>query len=296
MKMVTSCTLTLTYFLSIFSASFHSSRGFVSPNFCSPKCIILKGSSGDDLPESQRRGTVRKISSAAIFSAISVFTSTIRPALGAEAPDASKDLTDYLSVQDKFFVSVPTAYKVIVNKIKPDAPASGKLFSALDLKSGTAITVYRENACPIDLYASQPKLCDVALPSGSDADGALLSEQTVQKDATRMLRRYDDRDNAVLGGASTLESVERMSDGGIFMIANTVLPTGGAYRDEMGITRESTITRVVRARVALQTDGSGARSLLGVWVNSPEDEWRKPAAGIALRRVVESMRVEGGQL
>eukprot|EP00555_Chaetoceros_dichaeta_P007913 CAMPEP_0198264956 /NCGR_PEP_ID=MMETSP1447-20131203/19070_1 /TAXON_ID=420782 /ORGANISM="Chaetoceros dichaeta, Strain CCMP1751" /LENGTH=234 /DNA_ID=CAMNT_0043954139 /DNA_START=243 /DNA_END=947 /DNA_ORIENTATION=+ len=208
-----------------------------------------------------------------------------------------KELTEYESKRNHFSLSVPSNFSIITNKIGSDASTSGQIFSALDLNSGTVVTVHRESACPIDQYVSQPKTCDFVLPN--EADGPLLSEQTMKRDATKMIIRHDDRDNAVLGGTSTLQSIERVEEGpndGIVMVANTILPTGGTYQDEMGLRRESTITRVVKARVVVQTGESGSKSFLGVWVSSPLDEWQKPVMGTRLRLIIQSICIEGGQL
>lgn len=206
-------------------------------------------------------------------------------------------LTEYESKRNKFSISVPSTFSIITNKIGSDTTTSGQIFSALDLNSGTVITVHRESACPIDQYVSQPKTYDFVLPN--EADGPLLSEQTMKRDATKMIIRHDDRDNAVLGGTSTLQSIERVKEGpndGIVMVANTNLPTGGTYQDEMGLRRESTITRVVKARVVVQTGESGSKSFLGVWISSPLDEWQKPVMGTRLRQIIQSICIEGGQL
>jgi len=128
-----------------------------------------------------------------------------------------------------------------------------------------------------------------------------MSEGTLRKDATKLLIRHDDRDNAVLGGSSTLRTVD-MFDGGpgggaAYLVADTVLPTGGAYRDDMGLMKESTITRVVKARIVSQSAEGDANdiSLLGIWVSAPLDEWQNPAMGTRLNKIMESIQIESGR-
>jgi len=304
-------------FLSIIFTSFHSSRGFTSSvvsqsvlgySACTPLTrtkLLLKSTSNDNI---SRRESILKITSAATATiSICTLLSSSKPALAVEEINNSKkasvgsppkkELTEYESKRNKFSISVPSTFSIITNKIGSDTTTSGQIFSALDLNSGTVITVHRESACPIDQYVSQPKTCDFVLPN--EADGPLLSEQTMKRDATKMIIRHDDRDNAVLGGTSTLQSIERVKDGpndGIVMVANTILPTGGTYQDEMGLRRESTITRVVKARVVVQTGESGSKSFLGVWISSPLDEWQKPVMGTRLRQIIQSICIEGGQL
>jgi len=142
---------------------------------------------------------------------------------------------------------------------------------------------------------------------------SLLSstQSGLEKDAQKILIRHDDRDNAVLGGSSSLRTIEPVKDNnnnnkrvlGLYMVADTVLPTGGTYEDGMGIRRESTMTRVVKARVVSQSegregsDGGGGEeslSLLGIWVSAPLDEWQKPVMGTKLNQIMESVVIEGG--
>jgi len=316
-------------FLSILFASFNSCRG-LAPLITPCKKIVylpytpsrstfclLKSSNGDNNDGIPRRESILKITSAATTAAVSLLSTCLsisKPALAAaesidaqktpppSTPPTKKEVTQYESKRDKFSIAVPSTFKVITNKTGSETPSttSGQIFSTIDLSSGTVVTVHRENACPVDRYVSQPKVCDFVLPN--DADGALLSERTLNRDATKMIIRHDDRDNAVLGGTSALQSVERIADrgggvdGGIVMVANTVLPTGGTYQDEMGLKRESMITRVVKARVVVQTDGNGNKSFLGIWVSSPLDEWQKPVMGTRLRQIVDSIYIEGGNL
>lgn len=314
-------------FLSLLFASFNSSRGLAPLTTSSRNSVypphthshrstitryrttrfLSKKSSNDDNDVIPRRESILKFTSVAATATASLLStclSSSNPALAAEAIDGDKETpttvkkeyTEYQSQRNKFSISVPSTFKIITNKTGSETPSvtSGQIFSTIDLSSGTVVTVHRENACPVDRYVSQPKACDLVLPS--EPDGALLSERTLERDAKKMVIRHDDRDNAVLGGTSTLQSVERVggADGGIAMVANTVLPTGGTYQDEMGLRRESTITRVVKARVVVQTDGNGNMSLLGIWVSSPLDEWQKPVMGTRLRQIVDSIHIEGG--
>jgi len=141
-----------------------------------------------------------------------------------------------------------------------------------------------------------------------------LTQGGLEKDAQKILIRHDDRDNAVLGGSSSLRTIEPVKDSnsnnnkgvlGLYMVADTVLPTGGTYEDGMGIRRESTMTRVVKARVVSQSegregsDGGGGEdslSLLGIWVSAPLDEWQKPVMGTKLNQIMESVVIEGGDI
>ena len=115
-----------------------------------------------------------------------------------------------------------------------------------------------------------------------------------------MLIRHDDRDNTALGGTSTLRTVG-MVDADIgggkaaYLVADTVLPTGGTYRDDMGLMKEKTITRVVKARVVSQEGNENGVSLLGIWVSSPQDEWQNPAMGTRLNKIMESIHLESGR-
>jgi len=265
--------------------------------------LFLTSSNNDDI---SRRESILKITSAAATATVSLCTLS-NPVLAVEdmnnnqkrsasGSTPKKEFNEFESVSNKFSITVPLTFKIITNKIGSEMAMSGQIFSALDLNSGTVITVHRENACPFDQYVSQPKLCDFVLPS--ETDGELLSAETMYKDATKMMIRHDERE-AVLSGTSTLESVERIKDGinnGIFMVVNTDLPTGGTYTDGMGLIRESTLTRVVKARVVVQTGVNGNKSFLEIWISSPLDEWKKPVMGTKLRQIIDSIKIEGGQL
>lgn len=301
-----------------FSPPTAASRGAVRPQRGAALSSQLHASRGTDLavssitPKGQgsvvdcdsipRRKSIERIVSVAGLALASSAAAGSPAALATEAGASSetgsskKEFADYSSKRDKFSIGLPTNFKVIT-KIGSPRMIDGKgeqLFSALDLNSGAVITVHRERACPISDYVSQPKRCDLILPK----DAPLLSAETMQKDASKILRRHDDRDNAVLGGTSSLQSAEMVKGrDGLYILANTVLPTGGTYEDEMGLRKESTLTRVVKARVVSQSEREGdGESLLGVWVSAPLDEWQKPSMGTKLNQIVDSVQIEGGRL
>lgn len=267
-------------------------------------CSLASADSGslaacDCLP---RRESLRRIASVvglALASPLAVGSCAalaVDASASPESESAKKELAEYSSTRDKFSIALPTNFKV-VTKIGSPRAIDGKgeqLFSALDLNSGAVVTVHRERACPLADYASRPQRCDLLLPK----DAPLLSAETLQKDASKILIRHDDRDNAALGGASSLRSAEMAKDGdGVHILADTVLPTGGTYEDEMGRRKESTLTRVVKARVVSQSDREDAsESLLGVWISAPLDEWQKPVMGTKLNQIVDSLQIEGGLL
>lgn len=250
----------------------------------------------------QRRESIRHIlavAGAAVLTSSVGGSSSIALAAEVAVADAKNDFAEYASKKDKFSLQVPTGFKV-VSKIGSPMSIGGKgerLFSAIDLTSGTVVTVHRERACEVSEYFSKPDRCSLVLPK----DAPLMSEGTLRKDATKLLIRHDDRDNAVLGGSSTLRTVE-MFDGGpgggaAYLVADTVLPTGGTYRDEMGLMKESTITRVVKARVVSQSAEGDDNdvSLLGIWVSAPLDEWQNPAMGFRLNKIMENIQIESGR-
>jgi len=254
-----------------------------------------------------RRESIQRLASIAGFATVSSLSlSGVSTALAVEESAEStkkKEVIEYNSKRNKFSITIPASFKVIT-KIESPKLIDGKgeqLFSALDLNSGTVITVHRERACSTSDYVSEPKRCNLVLPKDN---APLLSEETLEKDASKILVRHDDRDNAVLGGSSLLKSAEMMGKGrnndkGLYIVANTELPTGGTYQDEMGLRKESTLTRVVKARVVSQIDTEGVSSddsLLGIWVSAPLDEWQKPVMGTKLNQIMESIQIEGGRL
>jgi hypothetical protein len=240
------------------------------------------------------------------------------PALAAApaAPSLEKEkpmFTQYTS--DVFSLQVPTSWNVITklgSSKKPSTTTGGStLFSAIDFQSGSVITIVREHACSIQEYASSSttststsSTCDLLLPSSA----LLFSEESSNraKDVTKLLIRHDDRDNAVLQGTSQLQSYSKgdsNGDGVVELMATTVLPSGGTYRDTMGLDQPSTITRMVKAKAKVETilapsqkDSSTTTTttstdVYSVWLSAPEDEWQNPAMGTRLRQTWESVRL-----
>jgi hypothetical protein len=145
----------------------------------------------------------------------------------------------------------------------------------------------------------------------------LFSEESTRaKDVTKLLIRHDDRDNAVLQGTSQLQSYTKGDgngkgddDGVVELMATTVLPSGGTYRDTMGLDQPSTITRMVKAKAKVvailappQKDSDSSSTpkptttttstdVYSVWLSAPEDEWQNPAMGTRLRQTWESVRL-----
>ena len=308
-------TATISYLVLFTFTSIPSCRGFGSPNHDPSRRIrslnVRKDSSdgyGYDAPL-ERRESIRRIASTTAI--IASFINS-KPSFATDAttppPAPTPTKTDpkepirYQSKRNKISIALPPTFKLITQKLDSDLP-SGQLFSAIDLNSGAVITVHRENACPTERYVAQPKLCDLVLSDVAGVGGVatMLSPETMEKDATKMMIRHDDRDNAALGGTSNLVSVEQQQAGGIFMVTNTVLPTGGTIKNEIGRTVEATLIRQVKTRVVLQTSestSSGVKtsSLLGVWVSAPLDEWQKLVMGTKLIQIVNSIQLEGGQL
>jgi hypothetical protein len=186
------------------------------------------------------------------------------------------------------------------------------MFSAIDLQSGSVITVIQEQACNMKEYAQSQKTCDLLLPSAGPNDGntgkqLLFSGETVAKDVSKLLIRHDDRDNAVLLGTTKLDSyklqVNPSSKNDVLdLIATTTIPSGGTYRDTMGIDRPNTIDRRVKAKAVVVTNGKGdgdggaapgvttRTSILSIWLSAPLDEWQKPVMGTKLANIWDSVK------
>ena len=80
------------------------------------------------------------------------------------------------------------------------------------------------------------------------------------------------------------------------LIATTTIPSGGVYRDSMGIDRPNTIDRRVKAKSLLLSDSgdssdSPTSSILTVWLSAPLDEWGKPVMGTKLAQIYETIQV-----
>ena len=222
-------------------------------------------------PLPNRRDTLKSLGTVLVST-----SAAIHPAIAADKPE----VVEYKSEVDKFSLAIPSSWKIVT---KDKDGQSGKLFTAIDLQSGSVVTVVRERACEMKIYIEQPERCDLFIPTTG-----LLSEETLQRDISKLLVRYDERDNAVLDGATQLESVVRKNNKEVELVANTIIPTGGMYTDGMGLEHPNTLTRLVKACAIVQEEGN----LLSVWVSSPLDEWQKPVSAFRLRQIYESIRLE----
>ncbi len=216
-------------------------------------------------------------------------TRTTDKAPPQDAPEAKEKTIEY-TVQD-FTMALPESWKVITKyDVKPTKPASTPtIFSAIDFNSGAVISVVREEACSVSDYAkssfekspkkSNPRKCDFVLkPSeGASPFQNLFSLDSYEKDASKLLIRHDDRDNAVLRGVSRINDAKLVGTSGLrrsppeylsmndlarvdsyssFLLdlaATTTIPTGGTYRDTMGLEQPNTIDRRVLAKAVATT-------------------------------------------
>merc|ERR1712157_334374 len=135
-------------------------------------------------------------------------------------PKKSTDKIEYFI--NNFSVTIPSNWLVTIKPTnisttsnKMTTKNNSKLFSAIDIQSGSVITVVKEQACNVQEYAQSMKACDIVLtttPTNSFGDDgksnkiSLFSEETIEKDVSKLLIRYDDRDNAVLQGTTKLNS------------------------------------------------------------------------------------------
>lgn len=232
------------------------------------------------------------VTAAAIGTVLSLPT----PASAAQQPEN----TD-VSVRD-FFVSLPSNWKIVTKTVPPEKvkPGQATLFSAIDFKSGSVLTVVQEKACDTQRYAQSQNTCDVVLPP----TGVLFSEDSLTKDVTKLIVRHDDRDNTALGGTSVVNSFVRDSREDVVvvdLVATTTLPSGGVVRDTMGIDRLATFDRNVKAKVAVVADGGGVNEgtaagavILSIWLSAPSDEWQKPVMGTKLNQIWGSVKYRGG--
>lgn len=177
--------------------------------------------------------------------------------------------------------------------VKPNNPKGPKMFAALDFNTGAALTVVEEQACSPAQYAtttsgssSSAQRCDLLLPSGQGE--LLFSDTSLSKDVSKLLIRYDDRDNVALEGITVLDSVQPIPSGkntSFDLVATTTIPTGGTYQDTLGLDRPYTILRKVEARVVCLGD-----RILSLWLSAPVDEWRKPVTGAKLLQILASVQ------
>jgi hypothetical protein len=221
------------------------------------------------------RRTVLKSCGAAVLSTVAFESSAAGAATTSET-------VPYQSEVDKFSLSIPSSWKVVTKN--KEGQQSGQLFSAIDLKSGAVVNVVRERPCEMQRYIEEPKQCDLFIPPTG-----LLSDETIQRDVSKLVVRYDERDNAVLDGVTRIESFTRKkgSSSGIEIKAVTTIPTGGTYRDGMGLDQPNTLDRIAKGHVVVQANGS----LVSIWLTAPADEWNQPVSGIRLRQVYESIKL-----
>ena len=217
----------------------------------------------------------------------------------SETVKSKPEVSDYII--DDFTVSIPSNWKVTIkppvdsNTNKSKRGQNPKLFSAIDLQSGGVITVVREQACNAQEYAQSMNSCNIVLP-----DNLIFSENTIAKDISKLLIRHDDRDNTALQGTTKLDSYD-LNRNVLDLTATTTLPSGGVYRDTMGIDRPNTIDRRLKAKALVTVAPTSANdeqksigqstSVLTLWLSAPSDEWQKPVMGTKLNEVWDSIKV-----
>lgn len=230
----------------------------------------------------------------------------MRPSVANAATESTNVATttgDFVSYTvDPFTFELPKSWKVIVNK-RPSAATDGttkkkatggKIFSAIDFSTGAVVTVVEEKICSPAEYASDNVQCDIVASNGGTTADVLpfsSSTTTLSKDLSKLLIRHDDRDNVALQGTTALDSVEaaktKASSWDVF--ATTTIPTGGTYRDGMGIDQPSMMTRTVQTKVVKSDDNPNM--VMSLWLTAPSDEWGKPATGMKLRQSWKSITV-----
>jgi hypothetical protein len=209
-------------------------------------------------------------------------------------PVAAKQKMIEYTVQD-FTVALPANWKVITRydeKAAKKPPSTPTLFSAIDFNSGAVISIVKEEGCSINEYAKSSfetsknanknnapanKRCNFVLKNANNDEG-IFSAETYEKDASKLLIRHDDRDNAVFRGMSTIEesnlngepssssassettastststSTDSYSSSLLELRATTTIPTSGTYRDTMGLEQLNTIDRKVLAKAVATT-------------------------------------------
>ena len=197
-----------------------------------------------------------------------------------DAP-VEKEKTIEYTVQD-FTMALPANWKIIT---KYDGKSTTPtIFSAIDFNSGAVLSVVREEPCTVADYAKSSfekstktaKKCDFAFkPADGGNPMKLFSSETYEKDASKLLIRHDDRDNAVLSAISKVNDSKLVGKGGLLMLpthgdedstridsfsspllelsATTTIPTSGTYTDTMGLEQPNTIQRKVVAKAVATT-------------------------------------------
>ena len=295
-----------------------------------------------------------------------VFTDEALRAAATAAQQDNAGVANIAHYQIKeFTLALPNTWNVITkykpdtedntntNAIKKKTKNTPTLFSAIDFKTGSVISVVEEQACSVEQFAQSSfasasknknsnknaKVCDFVLqqpaiaPSSSSLGSvplALFSDETYQKDARKLLLRHDDRDNAVLQGISTLETAHvvrvpppvaatrrisstrtrTVSSSAVSVLevqATTTLPSGGTYRDTMGLEQPNTIDRKVVAKAYYTSSSTTPTTsttntntdtdttadtdirVISIWLSSPVDEWQKPVMNIKLNQIWDSV-------
>jgi len=265
-------------------------------------------------------------------------TNNRRPANAAD--DQTTNGNADIKIKDYFTFTLPTNWKILTKppptSSSSSSPPSSKnqpslFFSAVDLQSGSVLTVVQEKACNVQEYAqSDEKACDFVLRSSSSTDEkmsssssslSLFSKETLTSDISKLLIRHDDRDNKVLQGTTKMDTYEyddeSFVDGRgagvngndnkrrvVNVYSTTTLPISGTYRDGMGIERPNTIDRIVRAKsmvvvgdesttkiMGTTNDDETGVRLLTLWLSAPSDEWQKPVMGTKLNQIWRSVKV-----
>lgn len=182
-----------------------------------------------------------------------------------------------------FKFEIPKSWNVIVKPNPKKPPKDGKIFSALDFGTGAVLTVVQEQVCSKTDYALMEKQCD--LVAGGTT---IFNKETFSKDVTKLLRRHDDRDNVALQGTTALDRVDMDNDDEakkFNVFATTSIPTGGTYKDQIGLDQPYMISRLVQGQVRLVDNDR----IFSLWLSAPSDEWRKPVDGTRLLQVWASV-------
>jgi len=201
---------------------------------------------------------------------------------------ATQSDTSVISLEN-FSFSIPSNWNIITKPKPNEKKQQTTLFSAIDFQSGSVLTVVQEQACSAQEYAQSPTTCDFVLPSTGIE---LLSDDTLSKDLSKLIIRHDDRDNAALQGTTTLDSFSVLGNkknNVVDIIATTTIPSGGTYRDTMGIERLNTIDRNLKAKAVV---AHGATKIISLWLSAPSDEWQKPVMGTKLNQIWGSIKYE----
>eukprot|EP00957_Ditylum_brightwellii_P157157 11961491-Ditylum_brightwellii.AAC.1 len=144
---------------------------------------------------------------------------------------------------ENFTFTLPSDWKIITKPANDEKKKSKQttIFSAIDFQSGSVLTIVQEKACNVQEYAQSQNTCDVILSPGKD----LMSGENLPRDISKLIIRHDDRDNTALQGTTTLNSYQMTTTAQgdqnnsniLDLIATTTMPSGGTYRDTMGIDR-----------------------------------------------------------